>query len=303
MLRRGRYCLSATVPAGSLAACLPREEERLSVHAGRILRDCDLRLRERAVVAAGDSRHDLVVSEATWDCDCVLRPASPQARLLGTCTSTVGCANTLTNGTVEKPVPTPGLPNQLTKSASYTQIRLSTKKPIHLHPRPAASVLQRAAVDTLQLCRSGPLTTISRDHPKLHHIHKTAITADAQLLRLAVKRARPDIVFHAPATIFATSTPSTITQTSVVTDANVSPSPIQPCLRANGGVHTLLTIREHACASFSSVAKLSRPVSTSDSVSCHARIRFAGSVDMIVVFSFPSLECVMTSRLMDSCAS
>ena len=65
MLRRGRYCLSATVGAGSLVLCLPREEERLSVHDRRILRDCDLRLREKAVVAAKDNRHDLVVSRAT----------------------------------------------------------------------------------------------------------------------------------------------------------------------------------------------------------------------------------------------
>lgn len=65
MLRRGRYCLSATGGAGSLVLCLPREEERLSVHDGRILRGCDLNLRQGTVGGARDSRHDLVVDRTT----------------------------------------------------------------------------------------------------------------------------------------------------------------------------------------------------------------------------------------------
>jgi hypothetical protein len=54
--------VSATVLAGSLGLCLPREEEGLPVHDRRILRDGVLRLRKEAGIATSNTPHDLTVN-------------------------------------------------------------------------------------------------------------------------------------------------------------------------------------------------------------------------------------------------
>jgi hypothetical protein len=131
----------------------------------------------------------------------VLRPASLQARLLGTSRAAArgaGCANDRhTNGRWRSPCPLRverlsgplGYANTLLYEASHVSSLATCLFRLQL----AASTLQRARGDTLQ----SPIRTlaaISRDHPKSHHTHKTVLTADAQLLRLAKRRARLEIV-------------------------------------------------------------------------------------------------------------